>query len=86
MAENKSTSPAIQTLSPAEMSGLARRLQARADSVLLRDQPEQQSDMRAAARLVERLVNLLAELRRTADTTEDEATERHLRELLGGAA
>jgi len=43
-------------MGPAEMSGLARRLQARADSVLLRDQPEQQSDMRAAARLIERLL------------------------------
>jgi hypothetical protein len=66
------------------MSGLTRRLHARADSVLLRDQPEQQSDTRTAARLVERLIHLLAELRRAADETEDEATERHLRELLGG--
>jgi hypothetical protein len=66
------------------MHGLARRLHARADSVLLRDQPEQQSDTRTAARLIERLIHVLAELRRTADATEDESTERHLRELLGG--
>jgi hypothetical protein len=72
-------------MGPAEMAGLARRLNARADSVLLRDQPEQQNDVRAAARLIERLVHLLAEIRRVADSTEDEATERHLRELLGGA-
>ncbi len=53
--------------------------------MLLRDQPEQQSDMRTAARLIERLVHLLAEIRRAADSTEDEATERHLRQLLGGS-
>ena len=72
-------------MGPAEIAGLARRLRARADSVLLRDQPEQQSDMRAAARLIERLVHVLVEVRHAADETEDEATERHLRELLGGA-
>jgi hypothetical protein len=71
-------------LKPDEMHGLARRLHARADSVLLRDQPEQQSDTRTAARLIERLIHVLAELRRAADATEDEVTERHLRELLGG--
>lgn len=42
----------------AELSGLARRLSARADSVLLRDQPEQQSDMRQAARFLEELIRL----------------------------
>jgi hypothetical protein len=71
-------------MGPAEMSGLARRLYARADSVLFRDQPEQQSDMRTAARLIERLAHVLAEIRRAADSTEDEATERFLREMLGG--
>jgi hypothetical protein len=73
-------------MGPAEMSGLARRLYARADSVLFRDQPEQQSDMRAAARLIERLIYVLVEVRHAADNTEDESTERHLRELLGGGA
>jgi len=72
-------------MGPAEMSGLARRLAARAESVLFRDQPAQQSDMRLAARLIDRLVHVLAELRRAADATQDKATERHLRELLGGA-
>jgi len=71
-------------MSPAEMSGLARRLHARADSVLMRDQPGQQIDMRTAARLVEQLIHLRAELRRAADATDDESTERHLREILGG--
>ena len=82
--ENTNTTPAPQ-MGPAEMSGLARRLYARADSVLLRDQPEQQSDMRAAARLIERHIHVLAEIRRAADTTEDESTERHLRDSMGGA-
>ena len=154
MATQKSTNTTpTRQMGPAEMSGLARRLQARADSVLLRDQPEQQSDMRAAARLIERLLRtstdilvnivgedgttkrsvplreaigdddveyddcrktlladgrcttgggaaplyhltlagteelarLRAEIRRAADSTEDESTERYLRELLGGA-
>ena len=72
-------------LTSAEMSGLARRLTARADSVLMNDRPHQAADMRTAAGLIERLVHLLAELQREADSTEDEAAERHLRELLGGA-
>ncbi len=83
-SDPSNSTPAPQ-LKPDEMHGLARRLHARADSVLLRDQPEQQSDMRTAARLIERLVHLLAEIRRAADSTEDEATERHLRQLLGGS-
>jgi hypothetical protein len=78
---NTSTTP---QMSQAEMSGLARRLHARADSVLMRDQPEQQTDMRTAARLVEQLIHLRSELRRATDATEDESTERHLREILGG--
>jgi len=35
------------------MRGLAKRLQARADSVLLRDQPEMQRDMQTAATLID---------------------------------
>ena len=84
-AEDSSNTTPMPQMGPAEMSGLARRLHARADSVLLRDQPEQQSDMRSAARLIEHLVHLRAEIRRAADSTGDESTERHLRELLGGA-
>jgi hypothetical protein len=82
--DSTSTSPAPQ-MGPGELTALARRLRARADSVLMRDQPEQQSDMRAAARLIERHIHVLAEIRRAADSTEDESTERHLREMLGGA-
>jgi hypothetical protein len=68
----------------AEMTALAARLRARADSVLFRDQPEQARDLRSSAVLIDELVRLRAELRRAADATEDESTERHLRELLGG--
>jgi hypothetical protein len=86
MDESKPTNTTpVPQMGPAEMSGLARRLYARADSVLFRDQPEQQSDMRTAARLIERHIHVLAEIRQAADATEDEATERRLREMLGGA-
>jgi hypothetical protein len=42
----------IAPLTAKEMSALARRFEARAASVLLRDQPQMQSDMRLAARLI----------------------------------
>jgi hypothetical protein len=68
----------------AEMHGLARRLRARADSVLLNDQPEQQRDLRQAADLLDILIHYRTEVRRAADSTTDEPTAQHLRELLGG--
>jgi hypothetical protein len=87
MATDDPTNPSStpQFLKPTELSALAARLRARAESVLMRDQPEQQRDMMTAVSLVTRLVQLQAEIRRAADATEDEATERHLREMLGGA-
>jgi hypothetical protein len=45
----------IAPLTVQEMSALARRFEARAESVLLRDQPQLQSDMRLAARLIHEL-------------------------------
>jgi hypothetical protein len=42
----------IPSLTIQEMSALASRFEARAASVLLRDQPQLQSDMRLAARLI----------------------------------
>jgi hypothetical protein len=77
------TTPTPQ-MGQAEMSALASRLRARAGSVLLRDQPEQARDLRSAAVAVEHLVHLRSEIRHAADSTEDESTERHLRELVGG--
>ena len=43
----------ICPLTAEEMSALASRFEARAASVLLRDQPHMQSDMRLAARLIQ---------------------------------
>ena len=59
MAHNK-----IASLTAEEMSALANRFEARAESVLLRDQPQMQSDMRLAARLI-------YELAANVPTTED---------------
>lgn len=42
----------IPPLTANELTALANRFEARAASVLLRDQPEMQSDMRLAARLI----------------------------------
>ena len=42
----------IAPLTAKEMDALASRFEARAASVLLRDQPQMQSDMRLAARLI----------------------------------
>ncbi len=59
MAHNK-----IVSLTAEEMSALANRFEARAESVLLRDQPQMQSDMRLAAKLI-------YELATSVPTTED---------------
>jgi hypothetical protein len=59
--DSTSTSPAPQ-MRPEEMRGLADRLRARADSVLMRDQPHQQADLRQAASLIVQLANLTAEV------------------------
>ncbi len=42
----------IAPLTAQEMCALASRFEARAASILLRDQPQMQSDMRLAARLI----------------------------------
>ena len=59
--DSTSTSPAPQ-MRPEEMRGLAKRLRARADSLLMRDQPHQESDLRQAATLIEQLASLTAEV------------------------
>ena len=58
--EERDTKPGVvergaSQMMPDEMSALAERLRARAQSVLLRDQPEQQRDLRTAASVIERL-------------------------------
>jgi hypothetical protein len=77
------STPQPSQMTPQEMRGLAARLRARAQSVLLRDQPEQQRDLQTAAGIIERLVSLLAEIRRLADEVRDEVEQQHLRQLLG---
>jgi len=59
--DSTSTSPAPQ-LRPAEMKALAARLRARAQSVLLRHQPEQHRDLLTAASLIGQFANLSAEI------------------------
>ena len=76
--DSTSTSPAPQ-MGPGELTALTRRLRARADSVLMRDQPEQQRDLRAAAAVIDQLH---AEIRATAAVTD--GIERLLK-LAGGA-
>jgi hypothetical protein len=83
MTDSEPTTPTPQMGRP-EMLAIGARFRARADSVLMRDQPQQAGDLRTAARLIEHLAHVLAEIRRAADATEDESTELHLRELLGG--
>jgi hypothetical protein len=67
---------------PDEMRGLAKRLRARADSVLLRDQPHQAADMRQATSLIEQFANLTAEVLTSAAVIEGLA---RLLEIAGGA-
>jgi hypothetical protein len=79
--DSTSTSPAPQ-MRPEEMRGLAARLQARAESVLLRDQPEQHRDLLTAANLIEQLANLTAEILTSAAVIDRLA---RLLQLAGGA-
>jgi hypothetical protein len=55
--ETTNTTRASQ-MTPDEMRGLASRLRARAQSVLLRRQPEQHRDLVTAASLIEQLANI----------------------------
>lgn len=72
MGESDSTNATrASQMTPAEMSGLAARLRARADSVFLSDQPEQQSDSRTAARLIEQLAELHTAIRTAAAAIND---------------
>ena len=83
MDTNDSTNtPRAPQMGPGELTALARRLRARADSVLMRDQPEQQRDLRAAAAVIDQLLQLHAEIRTTAAVT-DGLTR--LLDIVGGA-
>ncbi len=79
--DSTSTSPAPQ-MRPDEMRGLAKRLQARADSVLMRDQPHQAADLRQAATLIEQLASLTAEILTSAAVIDGLS---RLLDIVGGA-
>jgi hypothetical protein len=51
--EHSSNATSVPQMSPAELSALAKRLRNRAESIVLRDQPEMQRDMRGAASVVD---------------------------------
>jgi len=69
-------------MAPDEMRGLAKRLRARADSVLMRDQPHQAADMRQAASLIEQLASLTAEILASAAVIDGLS---RLLDVMGGA-
>jgi hypothetical protein len=80
--EDSSNATPVPQMSPAEMRGLAARLRARAESILLRHQPEQHRDLLTAASLIEQFANLAAEVLATAAAVDRLA--RFLR-IAGGA-
>jgi hypothetical protein len=59
--DSTNTTPTPQ-MRPEEMRGLAQRLRARAESVLLRHQPEQHRDLTTAAGLIEQFADLATEV------------------------
>jgi hypothetical protein len=50
--QDSSNATPVPQMSPAELSALAKRLRNRAESIVLRDQPEMQRDMRTAAGVI----------------------------------
>jgi hypothetical protein len=83
MVESKPTSTGTASqMAPDDMRGLAARLRARADSVLMRDCSHQQADLRAAAGLIEHLADLNAEILASAAVI-DGLTR--LLDIMGGA-
>ena len=79
--ETTNTTPLPQ-MGPEEMRGLAKRLRARAESVLLRHQPEQRRDLTTAANLIEQLANLSAEILASAAVIDGLS---RLLDVMGGA-
>jgi hypothetical protein len=79
--DSSNTTPTSQ-INPDEMRGLAARLRVRAQSVLLRHQPEQHRDLLTAAGLIEQLADLAAEVLSSAAVIDRLA---RLLQLAGGA-
>jgi len=83
--DSSNTLRASQT-TPEEMRGLAHRLQARAQSVVLRHQPEQHRDLLAAASVIEQFADITTEIRSAAALADGLARGLlRLRDSMGGA-
>jgi len=83
MVEGKPTSTTTASqLTPTEMRGLAARLRARGQSVLMKDQPHQAADLQAAATLIEQFANLTAEILTSAAVIDGLS---RLLDVMGGA-
>jgi len=80
--EDSSNTPGASQLTPNEMRGLAARFRACAQSVLMKDQPEQQRDLRTAASLIELLASISTEILATAAVVDGLS---RLLGLMGGA-
>jgi hypothetical protein len=81
--EYSSNATPVPQLSPAELSALAKRLRNRAESIVLRDQPEMQRDMRTAAIVIDgvaRSSDLLVDI---TDTDGKVSRSVPLREAIG---
>jgi hypothetical protein len=83
MATEDSTPPF--PMGQAELTNLAQRIRARAESVFFCDQPVQQLDMLACAAAIDELIRLRREFRRLADEHEGEDLENAIRSILGCA-
>jgi hypothetical protein len=84
-SETSNTTPAPQ-MRPEEMRGLATRLRARAQSLLLRHQPEQHQDLVTAAGLIEQFASVSTEIRSAAALADGLARGlTRLRDSMGGA-
>jgi hypothetical protein len=83
MATEDSSNPTpMPQLRPEEMRRLAARMRARAQSVLLRHQPEQHRDLLTAASIIEQFANLSAEILASAAAIDGLS---RLLEVAGGA-
>jgi hypothetical protein len=80
--EDSSNSTPMPQMRPDEMRRLAARLRARAQSVLLRHQPEQHRDQVTAASIIEQFANISAEILASAAAIDGLS---RLLEVAGGA-
>ncbi len=80
--EHSSNTTSTPQMTSPELSALASRLRNRAESIVLRDSPHLQADLRAAANVIDQLVQLHVEIRAAAVVTDRLS---RLLDLVGGA-